>query len=170
MLNFDLILVSLMPVMVVVAALSDVTTMKIPNRLNMAIVVGYYPAAFLLGLELSVIGFSTLYAALLLVVGMMLFALRWLGGGDAKLLAAVALWMGPQALLTFCLYSALVGGLFCLLLMSARFWLQAYRPRLAKWAQRLLEPKGDVPYGVAIAAGALLAYPGSDLMYKFIGS
>jgi prepilin peptidase CpaA len=162
------VVIAILPLLVVIAGLFDLTTMKIPNGLNLLILALFYPSALILGLDWSVIGLSSLIGLGVLIAGMAMFALRWLGGGDAKLIAAVALWMGPQGILGFLLLSALVGGLFCLVLMSARFWLQAYRPRMPAWAQRLLEPKGDVPYGVAIAAGALWAYPASDMVLNFI--
>ncbi|WP_353956494.1 prepilin peptidase [uncultured Brevundimonas sp.] len=99
---------------------------------------------------------------------MALFALNWVGGGDAKLLAAACLWMGPAGSLPFLLSSAIVGGLFCLALITARRTIPAF-PGLPAWAARLLEPKGDVPYGVALAGGALLAFPASPLVAAFVG-
>lgn len=166
--NFILIIIFVLPLLVIAAGLLDLTTMKIPNRLNIAVLLSYFPVALLSGLDLKVIGLSCLIALGILVIGMVMFALRWLGGGDAKLFAAVALWMGPQGVLPFLILTAILGGLFCLIVISARGTLHVYRARLPGWGQRLLEPKGDIPYGVAIAAGALWAYPSSDIVLKFI--
>ena len=163
-----MLLLSILPIMVILAGLTDLTTMKIPNWINLVLLVSFYPVALLSGMGWQTVGLSTLIGFGVLVAGMVMFALRWLGGGDAKLFAAVALWMGPQGSLGFILLSAMVGGLFCLALMSARNWLQVYAGGMPAWGQRLLSPKGDVPYGVAIAAGALWAYSGSSLVQGFL--
>ena len=115
--------VVILPVLAVIAALHDLTTMKIPN---------------------------------------------WIGGGDAKLLAASMLWMGVSGGVPFVLYTALVGGGFCLLLMTARSHLPFFAQTGPGWVMRLMQPKGDIPYGVAIAIGALLAYPSSPLITAYI--
>lgn len=96
-----------------------------------------------------------------------MFALRWIGGGDAKLMAATCLWLGLSGSGMFLLWTGVVGGVFCLFLMMARQHLQMVTPYAPGWASRLLEPKGDIPYGVAIAIGALLAFPNADLMQAF---
>jgi prepilin peptidase CpaA len=106
-------------------------------------------------------------AALLAGAGM--FALRWIGGGDAKLMAAACLWLGLTGSGMFLLWTGVVGGVFCLALLFARFHARPYLAGAPGWVVQLMEPKGDIPYGVAIAAGALLAWPESPLMLRFIG-
>jgi prepilin peptidase CpaA len=98
-----------------------------------------------------------------LLVGMGLFALGWIGGGDAKLLAACCLWFGwPDAQL-FLLDTALAGGAFAFLLIMARGQLiRPFLPLLGGWAGRLTQPGEPAPYGVAIALGALIAFPSSE--------
>jgi prepilin peptidase CpaA len=76
--------------------------------------------------------------------------------------------MGPGGSLAFVLFSAVIGGLFCLALITARRTVPVF-PGLPAWAARLLEPQGDVPYGVALAGGALLAFPTSPLVTVFVG-
>jgi len=83
-------------------------------------------------------------------------------------LAASMLWMGVSGGVPFVLYTALVGGGFCLLLMTARSHLPFFAQTGPGWVMRLMQPKGDIPYGVAIAIGALLAYPSSPLMTAYI--
>jgi prepilin peptidase CpaA len=97
-----------------------------------------------------------------------LFALRLLGGGDVKLMASACLWLGVTGAGVFLLWTAVIGGLFCLMLMVARTWLQPYAANGPGWVARLMEPKGDIPYGVAIAAGVLVAWPASPLMAAFL--
>lgn len=160
--------VVILPVLAVIAALHDLTTMKIPNWISAVLIVAFFPAAFVLGLPLGVVGASVGLAIAMLVVGMGMFAANWIGGGDAKLLAASMLWMGVSGSVPFVLYTALVGGGFCLLLMTARSHLPFFAQTGPGWVMRLMQPKGDIPYGVAIAIGALLAYPSSPLMTAYI--
>lgn len=160
--------VVILPILAVIAALHDLTTMKIPNWISAVLIVTFFPAAFALGLPLGVVGASVGLAIATLVVGMGMFAANWIGGGDAKLLAASMLWMGVSGGVPFVLYTALVGGGFCLLLMTARSHLPFFAQTGPGWVMRLMQPKGDIPYGVAIAIGALLAYPSSPLMTAYI--
>ncbi len=157
-----------MPILVIVAGLTDLTTMKIPNWISIALLFSFYPVALLMGLSLAEVAQAAAVGFGMLLAGMAMFALRWMGGGDAKLLATAGLWMGVPGILPFVLMTALAGGGLCLVLMSARAWLQVYEPAMPGWGQRLLQPKGDIPYGVAIAAGALMAYPHSALVEKFL--
>jgi len=94
-----------------------------------------------------------------------MFALGWIGGGDAKLFAAAALWIGWPAALTYLAVTGLAGGGLALLLLSLRSPLA--RPLVLAgpaWFARLGEPDENVPYGVAIAVGALAAFPASVLV------
>lgn len=122
----------------------------------------------MMGLPLAEVGVSTALAIAALFVGMGMFAMNWIGGGDAKLLAASMLWMGASGGLPFVLYTAIAGGGFCLLLMTARSHLPFFAQTGPGWVMRLMQPQGDIPYGVAIAIGALLAYPSGPLMTAFI--
>lgn len=164
-----LVLLGVMPVLVIVAGLHDLTTMKIPNWISGLLILGFFPTALLLGLPLSAVGASVGLAVAALLVGAGMFALKWLGGGDAKLLAAVTLWLGLSGVLPFLLFTAMAGGGLCLLLLLARARLQVFAVNGPVWITRLLAPKGDVPYGVAIAVGALLAYPSSPMVQAFAG-
>lgn len=164
-------LLSLLPAMAVVAGLHDLTTMKIPNWISLVLLAGFLPAALAAGLAPMSIGAHLGVGLAVLAVGAGLFALNWIGGGDAKFAAAASLWMGAGGAPMFLIWTALIGGLFCLVLMSAR----AYAPRYVHagtpgWIADLMRPKGDIPYGVAIAAGALLAYPNSPLVQGFVGA
>jgi len=159
----------LLPALAIVGGLHDLTTMKIPNWISGLIVLGFVPAALLTGLSLPAAGLHLAVGAAALLVGMALFALRIIGGGDAKLLAAAALWMGSAGAPVFLVWTALAGGLFCLGLILARRYFPLVAPAAPGWLASLMAPKGDIPYGVAIAAGVLLAYPASPLMAAFAG-
>jgi prepilin signal peptidase PulO-like enzyme (type II secretory pathway) len=91
------------------AALSDVRNLTIPNRYCVAIAL-LYPAYLLsAGQPVDWLG-ALVVAGSMLAAGFVLFALRALGGGDAKLLAAVSLWAGPGLLPEFAILTALSGG------------------------------------------------------------
>ncbi|MGX1746261.1 MULTISPECIES: A24 family peptidase [unclassified Brevundimonas] len=158
----------ILPALAIIAALYDLTTMKIPNWISGLLILGFFPAALIFGLSLDIVVISSGVAIAALLMGAGMFALNWIGGGDAKLMAASILWMGLSGSLPFLLYTALAGGGFCILLMTARRHLQVFAVTGPGWITRLMQPKGDIPYGVAIAIGALLAYPSSPLMTAFI--
>lgn len=161
------IALGIMPALVIVGGLHDLLTMKIPNWISLVLVLLFFPVALLAGLGPTALAIHAGIGLAALFVGAGMFALRWIGGGDAKLMAATCLWLGLSGSGVFLLWTGVVGGLFCLFLMTARQHLQMVTPYAPGWAVRLLEPKGDIPYGVAIAIGALLAFPGADLMQSF---
>ena len=160
---------SVFPALLIVAALSDVTTMTIPNRISIALVAAFVPAALLLRLDLQVILTSLGLGIVGLVLGMILFALRFIGGGDAKLIAASALWLGVGGAPTFLLWTAIAGGVFAVGLLYAREAAQPFLAGAPTWLARLLAPKGDIPYGVAIAIGSLAAFTRSPMFSAFHG-
>lgn len=162
-----LALLSLLPLFVIVAALSDLTTMKIPNWISGALIIGFFPAALAVGLPLGAVGIHALVAVAALFVGMALFAFRIIGGGDAKLMAAACLWLGMTGSGMFILFTGVIGGFFCLGLLAARAYVGPYLRNPPTWVAGLLSPRGDIPYGVAICAGALAAFPSSAMLVLF---
>lgn len=163
-----LLTLAVMPALTIIAGLKDITSMTIPNWISATLVVGFFPAAFVVGLApltiLTHVGVGV--AALLVAMG--LFALRIFGGGDAKLMAATCLWMGMAGTGPFVIWTAVIGGLFGLILLLARQHAQPLVVGAPAWVGALMQPKGDIPYGVAIAAGALMAYPASPLVVAFL--
>jgi prepilin peptidase CpaA len=155
-------------ILVIVAALRDVTSYTIPNKISLALVALFPIAALGLGLPLPVIGVSLAVGAAALVAGMAMFALRWIGGGDAKLFAAAALWLGLPASMTYLAVTAVAGGALAVGLLALRSThVRPFVPNGPAWFGRLAEPGENVPYGVAIAVGALVAFPLSPLMQHF---
>ena len=165
MYNALLILIFIFPALVIMGGVYDASTMKIPNWISITLAAAFVPVALLTGLGWAEIGISVGVGFAALVIGIALFAFRVVGGGDAKLLAASCLWIGWPTVGMFVLYTALAGGLLSLLLIMARKWV-AFVPaaHMPGWFQRLMEPKGDIPYGIAIAVGAVLAYPASAIV------
>lgn len=163
-----LALLGVLPALAIVAGLKDLTSMKIPNWISGLLLAFFVPAALAVGLAPLDVAIHFGIALVALFVGAGMFALRWIGGGDAKLMAAACLWLGVEGSGMFLLWTGIMGGLFCLALIFARFHSRPYLAGAPGWLVTLMEPKGDIPYGVAIAAGALMAYPASPLMTLFI--
>jgi len=164
----QLLFLAVLPALAIVAGLTDLTSMKIPNWISGLLILGFFPAALLVGLAPMTMAIHVAVAVAALLIGMGLFALRLLGGGDVKLMAAACLWLGVSGAGVFVLSTAAIGGLFCLILILARKWLRPYLAGGSGWLGRLMEPRGDIPYGVAIAAGVLVAWPASPLMIAFL--
>ena len=165
----QLLLLAVLPALVIVAGLKDLTSMKIPNWISGLLILGFFPAALSLGVPPAAIGLHVVIAVAALLIGMGLFALNLLGGGDVKLMAAACLWLGLSGSGVFVLATAVVGGVFSLALLVSRAWLRPYVGAGPGWLVQLMEPKGHIPYGVAIAIGALVAWPASPLMVAFLG-
>lgn len=136
--------------------LLDTSRYIIPNTLNGALLVTYVFAAYLLGLPwLAALG----AAAIVLFIGMMIFALGLMGGGDIKLLTVLTLWTGwSVATPYFLLFTGLTGGILVIVVFTARFLLAPLWVRLSrsKTLPRILRRKQPVPYGIAIALAFLL--------------
>ena len=159
----------LFPLGVVGAALKDATSYTIPNRLNAAIALAFFPVALLAGLSAGAFGGCALAGFLALALGIAMFSFGLIGGGDAKLMAACMLWLGPSAAFPFLAWTAVAGGLLAVGLIAARRAPGLAAMSGAAWVHRLLQPKGEAPYGVAIAAGALIAFPGSTIVHALHG-
>ncbi len=160
--GLHLLCLSLFPGVVLWAALCDAATYTIPNRISVILALSFPPAALALGLPPVAIGLCLLVGFGALCAGVAMFAMGWIGGGDAKLFAASALWLGLPALAPFLAWTAVAGGALATGLLLARKSPLSALVQGPGWVGRLLEPKGDVPYGVAIAVGALAAFPASQ--------
>jgi prepilin peptidase CpaA len=159
-----ILLACLYPIALFWAAFSDLTTMTIPNRLTIGLAVLFVPVALLAHLSLTSWGIHLGLGLAGLVLGMTLFAFRFMGGGDAKLIAAASLWLGFQGFIALLIYTAIFGGVLTLGIMAMRQFFSLYGPKLPHWLGQHLEPKGDIPYGIAICAGGIAALWQSDFM------
>ncbi len=147
------------------AAIHDVRTLTIPNWLNLAIALLALPAILLAAPDLKAMNGYWFAATVAFLVSGCLFYAGVFGGGDAKMIPAVMLWIGAEGALTFVMWMALAGGLLALVVMAARRLVPA---GAAGRISPALQDGSGVPYGVAIAAGALAAIPHSDLFDPFI--
>lgn len=153
------------PVAMILAALSDLKSLTIPNRISLVLLAAFAILAPVAGMPLEQIGMHVAAFALVLSVGIAFFAFGWFGGGDAKLLAAGALWVGFDQLLPFIFYTTAFGGVLILAIVLYRQLVPAesVAARGVEWATRLHKHDGGVPYGIAIASSALTVFPATAL-------
>jgi prepilin peptidase CpaA len=160
----DAIRLLLFPALMAFAASSDLFTMTISNRLSLALTGAFFLLTIVTGMDLTAVGMHLAAAALVLAFAFAFFTQGWVGGGDAKLAAATALWFGFAHLLDYLLYAALFGGVLTVLLIQFRKLPLPGMLARQKWILRLHEKGGGVPYGIALAAAALLIYPQTSWM------
>ena len=162
------LLLVIFPALMVYAAFSDLLTMRIANWLVLLVAAAYPVLALLAQTGWPELGMAAAAGAIVLAVAFAFFALGWIGGGDAKLIAAIALWTGFGLLLPFVIYSALLGGALTLLILAVRRYpLPAWLAR-HKWIDRLHDTKTGVPYGIALAIAAILVYPQTALFERLL--
>lgn len=147
------------PLLMAFAAASDLLTMRISNRLVLILTAAFLLIALLIGLPLPQLGMHVAGGLLVLSVAFAFFALGWIGGGDAKLAAATALWFGFADLLPYLLYATLLGGVLTLSILLARAWPLPTALAGIRWLGRLHDSKTGIPYGIALALAGILVYP-----------
>jgi len=152
------LLLLVFPFAMAFAAATDLTTMKIPNLLSVGLCVAFLAMAPIAGLSGQQMLMHLLAGALMLFAGIALFAVGWMGGGDGKILAVASLWIGFDQLTPFLIFVSVAGGALALAILAYRRVPATALP-LPGWALRLHTPGADIPYGIAIAAGALIVYP-----------
>ena len=160
----DLLILTVFPGAMALAAATDLFTMTVPNRLALALVACFFVVAPLAGLGWSDIGLHVALALAALGVTFVFFSFGWIGGGDAKLFAATCLWLGPEAILTYAVYAALIGGVLTLALLYWRAMPLPAPLASQNWLMRLHRPNEGVPYAIALAASGLLVYPHTPFM------
>lgn len=146
------------PALLSFAAASDVLTMRISNWLSASLALAFFIAAAAIGMNFPAVAWHIILAMLVLLAGFALFTARILGGGDAKLLAGAALWVGPQNFPDLMIYIALSGGLVATMVLLLRQLRLLFGLRIV-WASHLYNADSGVPYGVAICIGGLAVFP-----------
>ena len=149
----------LFPLALLYAGTRDLMSYEIPNWVSLAMIAAFLVAAFAGSFRLADIGWHLAAGATVLAVGFILFAAKVFGGGDAKLLAACAVWIGWMGLLKFFVFVALIGGVFALALIVFRRLTLPDSWTNRPWIRRLHDKKGRMPYGVAIGLGGILMVP-----------
>lgn len=153
------LVLSVFPIMLVAAGIGDFLTMRIPNWLTGAMVVLFFVVALIAGMPWQIMMWHVLAGVAVLAVGILLFFTIRFGGGDAKMLAAGALWVGLKGLAPFVFYTAVCGGALAIVAMIWVYFKQTHDETENALLKKIFSKKIDVPYGVAIAGGGILAFP-----------
>jgi prepilin peptidase CpaA len=160
----DLVILGLFPAAMTYAAASDLITMTISNRVSIALAIGFFFVATLIGMPLVEMGWHMLASIIVLMVAFGFFARGWIGGGDAKLAAATALWLGFSHLMDYLLVAAVIGGGLTVVLLQLRKLPLPGMLSRRPWISRLHAIETGIPYGIALAAAGLLVYPDTEFM------
>ncbi|HXW71386.1 MAG TPA: prepilin peptidase [Methylocella sp.] len=153
----DAATLSAFPALMAFAAICDFLTMTIPNRVSIALAGLFLMMALACRLSVSVIALHFACGAAMLLVTFAMFSRGWIGGGDAKLAATTAIWLGFDHLGDYALIASLLGGLLTVAILGLRQW---------PWPVRgwhVFDPAAGIPYGVALAAAGLLVYPSTAI-------
>jgi len=153
------------PFCMVFAAVSDLVSMTIANRVSVLLVLSFALIAPLAGMPWPVIGLHIAAGAAVLAVTFALFAIGGMGGGDAKLMAATAVWFGfDLGLVNYLMVSTLIGGLLTIALLVFRN--SAFSPLVCSHTllRHIADEKAGIPYGIALGLGGLLSYEQTPLM------
>jgi len=144
------------------AAIKDALTMTIPNWASVFVLMGFFLVIPFVWQGWSVFGLHMLTGLGMFVFGFVLFAMGWLGGGDAKLMAATSFWWMPQDLFLYVFYTTAAGGSLAILIMFGRQFIPA-KVLTTEWIHRLIKDEKHMPYGLALAFGALVTLPQSTI-------
>jgi prepilin peptidase CpaA len=155
----ELALLLIFPGLMAFACMSDLVSMTISNKVSLALAGAFAVLAPLVGMPMEAFVWHLAAGFGMLVICFALFAFRIIGGGDAKLTAATAMWVGTAGLLDYLLIASILGGgLTLLLLLMRRHPLPAVFAEQG-WIDRLHRPETGIPYGIALGAAGLIAYP-----------
>ncbi|MGB8817488.1 MAG: prepilin peptidase [Rhizobiaceae bacterium] len=147
------------------AAMSDMMSMTIANRISILLVGAFLVIAPLTGMPLIQIGWHVAALAIVLSVCFALFAAGAMGGGDAKLMASTALWFGlDMNLISYLLVASALGGVLTLAILRFRSSNVTVYAGKVDFLLRIADPKEKIPYGIALGIAGLLIYPETPLM------
>ena len=166
----DPLLLLFFPGLMAFAAVSDMLTMTIPNRLSLLLVAGFLAMAIITQMPIEQVALHVGAGALVLAITFTMFAFGWIGGGDAKLAAATGMWCGFAVLLEYLLFASVIGGLMTLLILYWRTYLIPTAMMKIDWIARLHHEKTGIPYGIALAASGLLIYPYTPIWKMVAGT
>jgi prepilin peptidase CpaA len=157
LLYLALTLACIFPCCMTYAACSDLVRMEIPNWASIAPALAYLPYALLTNQPILATGLHYAVGVGVFGVGVVLFAMRVMGGGDVKLLGAAAIWIGWDLVAPYVFLVAVSGGVLSLFALALRrpFFKFLFRP--LPWTDPAHPPK--IPYGLAIGASAILLFP-----------
>jgi prepilin peptidase CpaA len=153
------------PFCMVFAAVSDMLSMTIANRVALLLVATFAVVAPLTGMDWATYGWHFAAGGLVLVITFGLFAIGGMGGGDAKLMAATAVFFGINIhLVEYLVVSAFLGGVITVAILKYRDSVLAVFTSHNMFLRHFADNGVGVPYGIALGLGGLIAYPSSPLM------
>lgn len=155
----DTFLLLFFPALMAFSAFSDMLTMTIPNRVSLLLVAGFIAMAVLTGMPLKTFGLHAAAGFVVLTVTFSMFAMGWIGGGDAKLAAATGMWCGFGVLVEYLMVASVLGGFLTLGILYLRTFLLPEFAMKITWIARLHHYKTGIPYGIALSAAGLMVYP-----------
>lgn len=163
----EIILLTVLPALLVAAAVWDLTSFTIPNFLILALLASF--AVFVMAATLggamtwNEAGLHLLTGLAGLAAGMALFAKGWVGGGDAKLFAAISLWLGWNIFLEYTILACILGGGLTIAIILLRRFASPILMKRESWLSRLADSQAGVPYGIALSAAALMILPHTEI-------
>lgn len=161
---------ALFPLLMVFSAFTDLFTMTIPNRVSLLLIGVFAALAVYLQMPWEAVVSHMSCALAVLLVTFVMFHFELIGGGDAKLATATALWLGWEHLLDYGIIASLAGGAMTVaILQLRRVELPASLAKL-RFLARLSEKGGGVPYGIALALAGLLVYPQTSVWTLLSGA
>lgn len=150
------------------AALNDANAMKIPNRIPLIVLGAYFLMVPFTWVGLPIFLEHMTVGVVVFALGFAMFAFGWMGGGDSKLLAATAFWFTWADVFSYMVYTALFGGVLTLFIMVGRSYIPA-RLITTQWAHTMFKDQTKIPYGLALAAGAIATLPQSQMFKAALG-
>ena len=157
----------ILPLCLAMAAFTDILTMKIPNRVSAALALSFFAVAPFSGMDLVTFGWSVTAAMAVFAGCFALFALNVMGGGDAKILSAAALWYGFNSdLVAFLTLTGLFGGGLALVILFIRANQDILLATPIPIPMHFFKERAGIPYGVAIGAAAFMTFPDSQIFVQ----
>jgi len=151
------------PGLTALSASMDLLTMTIPNAIPAALAIGYLALAEGVGLPPAAVALGITCGLAMLAATFLLFCRNWIGGGDAKLAAAIALWLGWGGIVDYAVLASICGGALAVAILALRVRpLPAALARMG-WIARLGRPDAGAPYGIALAAAGIVLFPHSPI-------
>lgn len=146
------------------AAWTDYKGYRIPNLVSVVIVVSFVVAfgvTYLTGQnEIIFMSWKSHLASFVIVLlaTMVMFAFKIMGAGDSKMAAALSLWLGWGGLVPFLFYMAMMGGVLAAVSIVLKKYKPLKNPPTGTWLENAQAGTNKLPYGIAIAVGALIAF------------
>jgi len=150
------------------AALKDASTMTIPNWISLVLLGAFVVCFPFVWQGLPNFGEHMASGLLMFAIGFAMFAFGWLGGGDAKLMAATSFWWTFSDLFLYVAYTTVAGGAIAFFILAGRKFIPV-RVMTAPWMHTMFKDNKKMPYGLALAVGALATLPQSDIFRHAAG-